>query len=129
MNKTLLILLTLFSISAYTQVLDENNQSCDWVQKLRETNEIDPRLKIIKENFKEYSGFTKDEPCKVLFILNLKEKQYIFSTDSSIFYIHPELMINTLRKEELNTIVVLNKKVANTLYGKSFNTVILLQIV
>jgi len=127
LKKIIFILNILITLSSYSQVTEEYNTSCDWYLEILKVRDPANRLKIVQENFREYDHFDKNDSCKIVFILTVKERIFILSKDSSIWYAYLKLMINEAKVEDIDTILILNKKATEALYGKNINGAVFIQ--
>jgi len=126
MKKITLALLILFPIYSFTQELEGYNQSCDWYIKAVQTQDLEERLQIVKDNFQEFESFDVNDPCRVLYCLSVKEKYYVLSRDSSVGFVYPKKMINISKFNEIDTVLLLNSKATKVLYGDNIKGVVLI---
>jgi len=117
MLKTLIVLLILISIKTYSRETVDYVETCNWYNELHNTNDVGYQLKIIKENFQEFSSYEKNDSCRVLFIGNLNSRRFILSNDTDFNMHYPELFINELKVQDIDTLFLFDKKAAQTLYG------------
>lgn len=78
--------------------------NCDWIDQFTESNNIEEQLEILQANF---------GPCGLV----IADGHPISSDTSTFPFVDMKLFINSIKKEEVNSINVVRGDTAKTLYG------------
>ena len=118
MKYKVITILFFFTLRIISQENTLDKTDCDWFEKFKSSDNIDYRLELIKSNYIDIGQINKldSTKCKIVYALELKNDYLLLTTDYHKIVRDPKAIIQSIISSELDTMYILEKKIAQTLY-------------